>query len=235
MSSPNSKSAHIIRHVATGQECCDPKWEAAYERFETPEQEIAKFTRRLRRFGFERLPKDLRIAEMFCGRGNGLVALDRLGFANVDGIDLSATLLEKYRGPATLHLADCMDLPMETGSYDVVIVQGGLHHLLNLPGDLDATLAGIKRILQPSGTLYVVEPWRTPFLTFAHFVVEQPWMRRIYAKGDALAEMTDHERPTYEQWLAQPQSILEVFQKYFTTKDCRIAWGKIAYTGKPHR
>ena len=87
-----SKTPKIIRHVAAGQLCCDPEWEDAYKRFESPEQEIAKFIGRLKRFGFESLSPQLRIAEIFCGRGNGLVALERMGFRKVEGVDLSDSL-----------------------------------------------------------------------------------------------------------------------------------------------
>lgn len=223
----------IIRHVESGMICCDPNWEAAYERFETPEQEIQKFIGRLTRFGFESLPKSSRIAEIFCGRGNGLVALERMGFNNLEGVDLSDSLLEQYRGPAVLHLADCLDLPLESDSYDIVMVHGGLHHLPKLPEDLDQALDQARRILKPTGTFYAVEPWPTPFLTIAHLIVERRLVRAIYPKGDALAEMTEYERDTYEQWLGQPQSNLEVFNKHFEPTSIRTQWGKLAYSGKP--
>ena len=213
--------------------CCDPEWEAAYKRFETPEEEIEKFTRRLTRFGFPNLDKQSRIAEIFCGRGGGLVALERMGFSNIEGVDLSDTLLKEYRGPATMHLADCLDLPLEEGGYDIVIVQGGLHHLPEMTADLDRCLRGVRRILKPEGRFFVIEPWRTPFLTFVHFVVEQPIMRKLYAKGDALAAMTDRERVTYEQWLGMPQEILTVFEEHFHTESVQQSWGKLAYVGSP--
>ena len=229
-----SNSPKIVRHVPAGQLCCDPQWEAAYKRFETAEEEIEKFVRRLTRFGFPGLPKDARIAEIFGCRGNGLVALERMGFTHVEGVDLSDTLLEQYEGGATLHLADCMQLPFKDDSYDIVIVQGGLHHLPQMPEDLATCLAEVARVLKPDGTFYVVEPWSTPFLTMVHLIVEQPIMRKVYAKGDALAEMTDHERVTYEQWLGMPTEIMQTFGKYFTAVEKRMAWGKLCYAGKPH-
>lgn len=225
----------IIRHVRSGTICCDPEWEAAYKRFETPEEEIRKFVRRLTRFGFESLPKSLRIAEIFCGRGNGLVALERMGFESLEGVDLSESLLEQYRGPAALHLADCLDLPLESDCYDVVIVQGGLHHLPSIPQDLDKALAQAGRILKPEGTFYAVEPWSTPFLKFVHLIVERPLVRAVYAKGDALAEMTDHERETYEQWLSQPERILKTFHDHFEPLSVQTRWGKLAYSGRPRK
>ena len=231
MTESDSRRPTIIEHVAAGQMCCDPDWEAAYKRFETPEEEIAKFIGRLKRFGIDSRPKGCRINEIFCGRGNGLVALERLGFTNLHGTDLSDTLLKEYRGPATLHLADCCDMPFDDASYDVVIVQGGLHHLPKLPADLRRCLSEVRRILCPGGAFYVIEPWQTPFLWFAHFVTDQPMVRKVYAKGDALATMTECERVTYEQWLGQPKEIMSVFEEFFDTKQAKMAWGKLAYIG----
>jgi ubiquinone/menaquinone biosynthesis C-methylase UbiE len=222
---------NIIRHVAAGQLCCDPEWEAAYKRFETPEQEIRKFIGRLKRFGFESLNRNARVVEVFCGRGNGLVALERMGFTNLEGVDLSDSLLEEYQGPARLHLADCLDLPLQADTYDVVIVQGGLHHLPLIPNDLDRCLAGVARVLRSSGKFYVIEPWKTPFLVFAHTVTEVPLMRRLYAKGDALAIMTERERVTYERWLGLPDVIRETFDKHLNMESWKTSWGKLAAVG----
>lgn len=223
---------NIVRHLPGGQVCCDPEWEAAYKRFETPEQEIAKFIKRLQRFGFDKLPKNIRIAEIFCGRGGGLVALERMGFHNVEGVDLSDTLLAEYRGPATMHLADCMNMPFDSDTFAAVVVHGGLHHLPKLPEDLDQTLSEVARITTPGGRFYVIEPWRTPFLTLAHFVTELSLMRRLYKKGDALATMTARERVTYEQWLGQPKEILATFANHFTAEQTEARWGKLAYVGR---
>jgi len=112
-------------------------WEAAYLRFETPEEEIRKFVRSLRKLGANQWPRNAEIVELFCGRGNGLNALQRLGFDRVEGMDLSSALLAQYQGPARTHLGDCRHLPFPERSKDVVIVQGGLHHLSTLPDDLD--------------------------------------------------------------------------------------------------
>ncbi|WP_158222823.1 class I SAM-dependent methyltransferase [Rhodopirellula sp. MGV] len=223
-----TQTPKIIEHVPAGQMCCDPIWEEAYSRFETPEEEIAKFIGRLKRFGFEKLNRQSRIVEIFCGRGNGLVALERMGFERVEGVDLSDTLLRQYEGDAQLHLANCLSLPFEDASFDIVIVQGGLHHLPNMPDDLEQSLHEVKRILCPDGRFYVIEPWRTPFLTFAHFVTELKVMRKLYAKGDALAVMTEQERVTYEQWLGMPDVIRRAFGKHLTEVRWQTSWGKLA-------
>ncbi len=214
------------------QTAVDP-WEAAYLRFETPEQEIQKFIGRLKKLGAEQWPKNAEIVELFCGRGNGLNALERLGFSNVEGIDLSPRLLAQYRGSARCVQGDCRSLPFPDRSKDVLIVQGGLHHLPNLPDDLEQTVAQMQRVLKPEGRVMVVEPWRTPFLTFAHFVSEIGVVRRLSNKLDALAVMTEHEIVTYEQWLTHPDIILKIMHAHFVPTHESFEWGKWLFSGRP--
>src|SRR5260370_42526520 len=128
----------------------DP-WEAAYLRFETPEEEIQKFIARLTRLGAPQWPRDAEIVELFCGRGNGLVALDRLGFTRIEGVDLSPRLIALFKGSAKCTVADCRKLPFAARSKDVLIVQGRLHHLPALPDDLDQTFSEMHRVLRPRG------------------------------------------------------------------------------------
>ncbi len=217
--------------VVSSKTCCSTAWEDAYQRFETPAEETAKFVRRLKQLGCREWSRDARIVELFCGRGNGLVALSSLGFTNVEGVDLSADLLARYSGPARCHLADCRSIPFEDGSKDILVVQGGLHHLPRIPEDVEQVLGEARRVLAPHGLLAVVEPWMTPFLALVHRVCRWPTARRLWAKIDALAEMTEHERETYENWLSRPEPILAALRHDFDPVRTRIAWGKIQLLG----
>lgn len=214
------------------QNVTDP-WEAAYVRFETPEQEIAKFAGRLRALGVDHLPRDSKIVELFCGRGNGLHALARLGFTHVEGVDLSPRLVALYQGTAQCYLCDCRSLPFQDRSKDVLIVQGGLHHLPVLPSDLDRTLAEMKRVLKKEGRVVLVEPWLTPFLKLVHGISSKRLVRRCSAKLDALATMIDYERLTYECWLNQPEAILKIARTHFSKVQESFAWGKWMFVGRP--
>ena len=93
-------SQSTLSNLVAAPDCPPPQaqlvWEAAYERFETPRQEIEKFTRRLRRIGAAGWPRDAKIVELFCGRGNGLHALSNLGFTHLEGVDLSPRLVARY-------------------------------------------------------------------------------------------------------------------------------------------
>jgi SAM-dependent methyltransferase len=208
-------------------------WEAAYLRFETPKQEIQKFISRLRKLGADQWPRDAEIVELFCGRGNGLNALERLGFKRLEGVDLSPRLVAEYRGPAKCIVADCRQLPFSDRSKDALIVQGGLHHLLVLPEDLDRTFSEIQRVLRKDGCVIFVEPWLTPFLKLVHAVSEIPGARRLSNKLDALATMIQFERRTYDQWLTQPDLIRKLARAHFAPIHESFEWGKWSFVGHP--
>jgi ubiquinone/menaquinone biosynthesis C-methylase UbiE len=210
----------------------DP-WEEAYLRFETAEEEIRKFLKRLKRLGAGEWPRDAEIVELFCGRGNGLHALERMGFQRIEGVDLSARLIAQYQGRAKCIVGDCRQLPFAEGSRDFLIVQGGLHHLPAFPEDLEETFAEIQRVLRKTGRVVFVEPWLTPFLRLVHRVSENRIARRVSNKMDALATMIQFEKRTYEQWLSQPQLILAVARAHFTPLHEFFSWGKWYFVGNP--
>jgi SAM-dependent methyltransferase len=219
--------------VSDSQQCCFSAWEKAFLRIETPEEEIQKFLGRLRRAGAdEGWPRDSRILELFCGRGNGLHALQRLGFVNLEGADLSAPLISRYSGPAKCYVCDCRELPFETASRDIAIIQGGLHHLPKLPNDLERSLAEIRRVLKPCGRFFLVEPWLTPFLRIVHLACKRSLLRKLSVKLDSLAIMIDNERSAYEQRLSRPQMVLDLLTRYFPEGCARIAWGKIQFIAR---
>ncbi len=215
-----------------GAECCDVEWEAAYERFETPDEEVTKFSRRFRRLGVDRNACDLDIVDLFCGRGSGLLALERMGFQRLEGVDLSPSLLKRYRGSAKLFVGDCRSLRFESETKDVVIVQGGLHHLSDLPDDLDAVLSEARRVLKPGGYFVMVEPWLTPFLRIVHGACRVGLFRRYWPKLDALACMIDREKETYFQWLSKPRVVESLLIQYFECERRLTSFGKLMFVGR---
>lgn len=209
----------------------DP-WEEAYLRFESPEKEVRKFIGRLKFMGAMKWPQNAKIVELFCGRGSGLRALHQLGFNEIKGIDLSPSLAAEYAGPGKILVGDCRELPFENASKDILIVQGGLHHLPVLPDDLDRVLAEGARVLREDGLLVVVEPWATLFLAVVHALCRSRLIRALSPKIDALAIMIYYERKTYKQWLTRPRLILGSLHKTFRCERCHFRWGKIYFAGR---
>ena len=209
-------------------------WELAYQRFETPEQERRKFIRRLRSLGVLQWNRQMRVLEIFSGRGNGLVAWQRLGFRNVCGVDLSPALVERSELRRSSVIGDACRLPIQTASRDVAIVQGGLHHLLRID-DVRVALREMHRVLKPDGRGIIIEPWLTPFLRVVHVVTEHPLARRMSNTLDAFAAMTDEERPTYEAWLGRAEPILQAVTAEFEPIQLRRRWGKLVFLGRPRQ
>jgi SAM-dependent methyltransferase len=169
---------------------------------------------------------------MFCGRGNGMAALGRLGFTRVRGVDRSFNLLAGGNRGRPRIVGDCRDLPVAAASHDVVIVQGGLHHLPDLPGDLERVTAEAARVLKPGGLFVAIEPWQTPFLEVVHRIGCSRAGRRLSDKLDALATMIEHESITYHNWLRQPEVLRRVLEARFTPLIRRIGWGKLTFVGR---
>jgi SAM-dependent methyltransferase len=211
-----------LRRWNEPEPCCDPEWEAAYERFETPPQEHEKFLARLRRLGADRWPRDLEVVDM---------AWESLGFTRLEGVDLSESLLSRYRGPAQLYVGDCRRMAFADESRDVICVQGGLHHLSLLPDDLDAVVGEVRRVLRPNGRFVVVEPWLTPFLRTVHELCKQSLARRASSRIEALDCMIRREERTYFQWLARPGEIRAALSRGFDTSREAVAWGKFYWVG----
>jgi SAM-dependent methyltransferase len=224
-----------IEHWHPGLHCCNEVWERAYLRFETPEQEIAKFTKRLKALGVDGWRRDARVLDIFCGRGNGLKALEGFGFTDLNGVDLSPHLLRQYQGPARLYVGDARDMRFPDASFDIVIVQGGLHHLETLPEDLDRVCAEVARILKPDGRFVVVEPWRTTFLRAVDALSEIPPLRAAWGKLDAHYVMVKEEGGIYQTWLGNPDTVLGVLRARFTPEIERAAWAKLHFVGRPRK
>lgn len=211
----------------------DEEWESAYQAFETPQEEITKFTKRLTVLGAGQWPKQAEVVELFCGRGNGLVALEQYGFTSVEGVDLSEALLKEYTGRARLYAGDCRALQFKDNSKDIVLVQGGLHHLPALPEDLEKVFLEVQRILRPGGCFVFVEPWQTPFLTIVHLACSISVLTSCWPKLKALHDMIEGEKETYFHWLGQKKVITSLLDEFFVQEKRTARFGKLLYVGVP--
>jgi ubiquinone/menaquinone biosynthesis C-methylase UbiE len=208
------------------------RWEEAYLAFETPEEEVKKFRSRLRRMGVERWDRTAQVLELCSGRGSGLRAWHSFGFNRVFGIDYSYAQIVAHDGPGVSLLGDVRSLPFANKSFDIAIVQGGLHHL-DSAADVATTLKEMHRVVRSEGRIIIVEPWLTPFLHSVHWACDRKIIRRLWPKLDALAVMTEEESMTYFRWLTNPDELLNLITSYVTPEFLERRWGKLMIVGAP--
>lgn len=105
--------------------------------------------------------KGRRVLEIGGGVGNMALEFLRVGVASIDGVDVSAAMLEKTRerlrkfpdlfSRFTGHQSDAAQLPFADGAFDLVFSRGSIQFWPDIP----AALREIRRVLTPGGLAYV--------------------------------------------------------------------------------
>ncbi|MCP5119547.1 MAG: bifunctional demethylmenaquinone methyltransferase/2-methoxy-6-polyprenyl-1,4-benzoquinol methylase UbiE [bacterium] len=118
---------------------------------------------------------DARTLDICCGSGDLMLALSRSARGAVLGSDFCHPMLVEARkkvlrrgSPARVFEADALRLPLPDASLDLITVAFGFRNLANYR----AGLAEMRRVLQPGGTVAILE-FSTPpnrlFRGFYHF------------------------------------------------------------------
>ncbi|MFH1685461.1 MAG: class I SAM-dependent methyltransferase [Candidatus Micrarchaeota archaeon] len=100
--------------------------------------------------------KKTRILDLGCCGGSLLLSLQKQGFSNLHGIDLSENAIKlcKSRGLPNVFLMNGEKMKFNNNSFDIVLVSDVLEHIQ----DDAAAIAESFRILKPSGKLIVFVP-----------------------------------------------------------------------------
>jgi hypothetical protein len=167
------------REYATESPIPADPWEAVCLPFETTGQEIRE---RFRALNVNKWHRKAAIVELFCGRGNGLRALNLHGFPRIERIGLSARLVPQYRGHAKCHVGDCWQLHLPTRAKTLLLF-GQFASSAVAARRLERTLAQLHRLLRKDGKVLLVESWLTPFLRFADFAKRKPWRAPAIEEG----------------------------------------------------
>lgn len=110
----------------------------------------------------------VRVLDLCCGTGDLLVALQAACRRPVLGCDFSRAMLAQARRKiphGTLLEADALRLPMADASLDLITIAFGFRNL----ADYRAGLAEMRRVLQPGGTLAILEFSQPPNRLWAAF------------------------------------------------------------------
>jgi SAM-dependent methyltransferase len=128
-----------------------------YKSFESDHQQWRKGQERFIHMNFLNLDHNLKILDLGCGDGVGLMYFRLLGFHNVTGVEFCAEKAEKARR----HGYPVSEIDMHNlstiynESMDVVYSSHSLEHTW----DPIQVLENIHRILKPGGTFFLVLPY----------------------------------------------------------------------------
>lgn len=100
--------------------------------------------------------KPRKVLDLGCGGGWLSKILSARGYHTI-GIDISDSLIKTATKVAPKNvgflIGDCMNLPFNNNTFDLIIGMGVLHHL-----DLDKTLVECHRVLSENGSMLIMEP-----------------------------------------------------------------------------
>lgn len=185
-------------------------WENGYVQLESFKRSVQKNWHRLRRCGVEaELTPGRRVLDLCCGWGSTLVSLNAHRLDAI-GLDLSPALLRRAQehGLTRLVCADTTALPFRPNAFDIVTVQGGLHHLWF--DQFERALVEIDRVLKPGGYFAFSEPCNTWMLRLYIALMHSPLSSYLTTYMRNWRTTFEHERDTYFHWLGAQRKAIDV-------------------------
>jgi len=132
------------------------------------------------------------ILDIATGTGDMAIMFAKTDAAKIVGLDISAGMLDvakakvrkaKLEDTVALELGDAENLPFEDNSFDVVSVTYGIRNF----EDLERGLSEILRVLNPSGTLVILEtsvpdkfPMKQGYIMYTKYML--PLIGRLFSK-----------------------------------------------------
>ncbi len=178
------------------------EWEAAYRKTRRDR------TTREERIRLFELDLGCSILDYGCGDGLDLSLFQALGYERAYGLDSSLRLLTDARAFKVV-LADAYSTPFASQSFDVVFVDGMLHHL----EEVERCLREIKRVLVPEGTLCLIEPASSPLRWLADLVTLSP-LARFSNFLSLRKRMLLEELPLQRRWLALEKRFPSLLERH---------------------
>lgn len=131
------------------------EWQSAHYKEPYYSIRTAKLPRKLREIGILNEPRNIRILDTCCGRGEALRALREHGFINLAGIDATPQTDHEVTGFA-IHHGDVKRMPFPDATFDFIINLHALHHMGG-PDGVAEFLSECRRVLKPGGKLAIID------------------------------------------------------------------------------
>ena len=105
--------------------------------------------------------KNKKIIDVGCGYGTSLKYFHSLGYKNIYGIDPDNDLAKTIpKEIAEIKSGVAQKIPYPDESFDVIFVNGALHHIPTLKVAYEEAIKEMDRVLKPGGRVFFMEPGR---------------------------------------------------------------------------
>ena len=119
-------------------------WDSTTLKWPTKNKLIASLTR----------PSDV-ILDIGCGNGSTLQHLQRLGYRNLHGLEISPYAIQRLRGEGLeMHYSVLPSIALPEASFDVAIASQVLEHVIRR----HRFLSEMRRVLKPGGRAFIFVP-----------------------------------------------------------------------------
>jgi ubiquinone/menaquinone biosynthesis C-methylase UbiE len=182
------------------------KWNRAFKvYFGNNKRKIRGITRTLKKMHINYLDKSAKILELFCGRGELLTVLNSWGYNNIFALDISKELIEDIEVKSKIIVGNSLNLSFKSHSFEVVIVNEGLHHLDSF-SDISMQLKEIRRVLVNNSLFVFCEPRNSLFRKIAFRLVFSP-LSKFVKRIQACRIIFEEEMKNYTNWIQNEDKI----------------------------
>lgn len=194
---------------------------------ESREADIEYYTHYLERHNMARIPKNSKILEIGCATGNLIVALQRLGYTNIQGIDIDQQqhITCKERGLYVTRASALEFLKDGNKDFDIVFMLDVLEHMPK-PEQLE-TLKAIWHAMKNDGILVLSAPNALAPLShyfenidWTHYCAFSPTSLGFVLKNAGFSDYT--LRPTHQEpyeLRAKKKLWIDLYAHEFNIKD----------------
>lgn len=189
----------------------DKRWDYAFiEYFSNRKFKIKRDLKVIKHLGILNQAKNIRILELFCGRGECQGLLRDAGYQHVFGLDISQLLVSQARQDCCVQICNSLDICYRSDSFDLLFVTEGFHHLKGIE-QIKRCFDEIKRVVRKDGILAFYEPANTLTRRLLSLMVFSP-LSNLFGRTRLLREILTEEMIEYSFWLKNTPQILRLLE-----------------------